>query len=627
MLVEEDDVLIFRDTTVHIEQDTMITVPDSIDYVIRQNESVKTKRFYDSLQAKFYKYEVTKGIYDLLFTGRDYTPEKELENGQNSESPYLKYEGRIIGNIYIHRLDPFGTDVDDTTVHADVWIVRTGNSFHIKTHEAVIRKGLLIEKGDIVDPFELADNERLLRNLPYLKDARIHIVPRKGGGDTVDISVTTKDIWTINAGVNLRGFIEGSVAIDDRNILGFGHELDNEVVYSPDEPQTWGYEGTYRIPNIKGTFITGEVTYANTFENEGFDLNIYRNFITPEMEYAGGVNLGNVRTVYDRRFEGDSIVFDYPVKFNYQDLWFGRSFKIREHIDVLKRSNIVVAGRVSRTRYVQRPLVEADTNRNYHHTTLALASIGYSTRKYYKARFINSFGRTEDIPVGSSVELTAGKEFGEFNNRFYSGIRLSRGSYDRDRGYFSGSLEFGGFFRSSRFEQGVLRVGGNYFSNLMHFNRYAVRQFIRAGYTAGIRRFADETVNINKENGIRGLNSDLLRGSRKLVLNMETVLFTPFNPLGFRIALFGFADLGLISMDGSVFSGDFYSGFGMGVRIRNDNLIFNTFQVRAGFYPLVPPDEPHFDFNVSGESVLRLRDFNLTRPDAIRLDNDIVTWP
>lgn len=621
VIVNENDVLIFEDSTVYIQQDTIISIPDSIDYIIRLNDSIKTQRFYDSLKVKLYKSQLTKEIYDLLFTSSASNEPEEVveETGENSESPYLPYKGKIIGDISVHRLDPFGTNVEDTSVHADVWMVKTGNRFHIKTHERVIRKSLLIEKGDPINPYQLADNERLLRELPYLRDARINIVPRVNDKDTVDVFIVTKDVWSITFDVNARGFISGSLDIEDRNILGLGHELDNRIVVSPDEAKNWGYEGTYRIPNISGTFITGEITYANVYDREGYALNIYRDFITPATKYAGGINIGNLRSIEDRRFEDDSIIFNYPLKFNYQDIWFGRSFRVRKNRQVSERSNIVLAGRVARTNYAERPIVESDSNRNYHNTTLALASIGYSTRIYYEAQFINSFGRTEDIPAGSSVELTAGKEYGEFNNRFYSGLRLAKGIYSKENGYFSGEIDFGGFFRSSRFEQGVLRLNGSYFSNLLHIKRYAIRQFIRANYTLGMRRFANETVDFNDDNGITGLDSDLLRGTRKLVVNLETVLFTPFNPVGFKIALFGFADFGMLSREKSVFTGDFYSGFGMGVRIRNDNLTFNTFQIRLGFYPIVPHNESYFSFNVSGEAVLGLKDYDIKAPDVLRL--------
>lgn len=67
-----------------------------------------------------------------------------------------------------------------------------------------------------------------------------------------------------------------------------------------------------------------------------------------------------------------------------------------------------------------------------------------------------------------------------------------------------------------------------------------------------------------------------------MVLNTETVFFTPYQPLGFRIALFGFADFGLLGRDANIFKNNFYTTFGLGVRLRNERLVFSTIQLRLG---------------------------------------------
>ena len=67
-----------------------------------------------------------------------------------------------------------------------------------------------------------------------------------------------------------------------------------------------------------------------------------------------------------------------------------------------------------------------------------------------------------------------------------------------------------------------------------------------------------------------------------MVLNTETVFFTPYQPLGFRIALFGFADFGLLGRDANIFKNNFFTTFGLGVRLRNERLVFSTIQLRLG---------------------------------------------
>jgi hypothetical protein len=55
---------------------------------------------------------------------------------------------------------------------------------------------------------------------------------------------------------------------------------------------------------------------------------------------------------------------------------------------------------------------------------------------------------------------------------------------------------------------------------------------------------------------------------------------------GFKIALITFADLALLSpAENSLYQSKLYSGFGIGIRIRNEHLIFPTFQLMLGYYP------------------------------------------
>jgi hypothetical protein len=56
---------------------------------------------------------------------------------------------------------------------------------------------------------------------------------------------------------------------------------------------------------------------------------------------------------------------------------------------------------------------------------------------------------------------------------------------------------------------------------------------------------------------------------------------------------------------------------GFGIRVRNDNLVFNTLQIRIGFYPN-PPQYSKLNFiTVSGEKLLRPENFDPGPPTVI----------
>ena len=122
-----------------------------------------------------------------------------------------------------------------------------------------------------------------------------------------------------------------------------------------------------------------------------------------------------------------------------------------------------------------------------------------------------------------------------------------------------------------------------WFSNLLSVRRSRIRQFLSLNYTQGWNRGRgnDESIRFTTSNGLQMLDEYLI-GTNRMVLNTETVFFTPYQPLGFRIALFGFADFGLIGYSSNIFRNDFVSTIGVGARLRNERLVFNTVQIQLG---------------------------------------------
>ena len=103
-------------------------------------------------------------------------------------------------------------------------------------------------------------------------------------------------------------------------------------------------------------------------------------------------------------------------------------------------------------------------------------------------------------------------------------------------------------------------------------------------YTLGWNRGtgSDESIGFTRRNGLQALDERAI-GTDRAVLDTETVFFTPWQPLGFRIAFFAFADLGLIGYSPNIFRNDFFASLGGGIRIKNERLIFSTVQIRLGF--------------------------------------------
>lgn len=281
-------------------------------------------------------------------------------------------------------------------------------------------------------------------------------------------------------------------------------------------------------------------------------------------------------------------------------------------------TRFVVALRTNSYDYVKRPEVRADTNKIYWNRKATLASIGFSSRKYERDLLVYGFGRTEDVPVGSLFSMTVGRESTEYGERGYGGIQFASGHYlPNKKGYLYGLFNYGSYYQGGKSQQGLIDAQLNYFSNLTPLGLSYYRQFINLRYTTGINRDPLETINISRNEGIRGISSDQLIGTQRLTLGLEGVLFSLKSIVGFRIAHFVFADFGMVTGDKSVFKSSVYQGYGLGVRLRNENLTLNTFQIRIGYYPNIPALSSPFRFGIEGMSQLYLRDFDISAPTIL----------
>jgi hypothetical protein len=249
-----------------------------------------------------------------------------------------------------------------------------------------------------------------------------------------------------------------------------------------------------------------------------------------------------------------------------------------------------------------------------------LVGLSVSRQVLYKANLIYSFGSTEDIPTGFRIQLTSGLEKSEFETRYYVGNELSAAEVG-PWGYLFSSARIGGFISSlNQLEQTTTNIRTTYFSNILNFRNYQIRQFVKVDYTRGLNRFygEGESIFLDDNNGIRGLTSRYMSGTTRLVLNLETVAFSPLYVFGFRFAYFAFCDIGFIgSADDYIIGNQSFSGFGLGVRIRNENLVLNTIQIRLGYYPRLPANPDVAYWLISGQQRTRFENFRAREPQIV----------
>lgn len=561
----------------------------------------------DSLRVKASKYLITKTLYDFVVVSGE--PASSGSAGGSSQNDYLRYSGKIIRKIDIQKLDVFGTEIDYSLVSNPGRLENFLNKTHTNTAEHIIRKNLLFSEGDTLSPLLLSDNERILRQLPYIEDSRIIVVSESDS--FVDILVLTKDVYSLGASAEFRSATKGSASLYEKNIFGIGHELSLKVPFDQDSAGSPGIGIYYNINNISKSFINLNLQYYNALGRTSYGFAADRQLISSSTKYAGGICVCQTSTTTDL----DTLPEPEPLKFNHQDYWLSRSILLNPE----KAARLILGVRYLNNNVFRHPDILPDSYHSLQKYKIYLASLSFSVRQFYKTNLIYGYGRTEDLSDGMLVNFTAGWESNEFKQRFYSGISLSAGKKLNSGGYFHGNAGLAAFRNKNETEQGILMFRANYFTKLLYAGTHRLRNFYNIDYTRGFGRYKDEYLLFNTENGLSGFRNDSLRAERqRLTMSIESVLFSPSKTYGFRIAWFAFGDLGYLFGSNQLFNqGKVISRIGLGVRLRNDNLVFNTLQIRFSFYPNLPRYSSVSNFNVSGEQLLNPDNFEPGRPDLL----------
>lgn len=573
--------------------------------------------FYDSLSVKASRHRVTKWLYGTMMRSpKDSTNIKKLQ----SYEYYTSFRNKIIGTISIRSLKIFGPTFEDTARTTTIWIEKAANTLHSKSNLYVIQKNLWIKEGQLVDPDLMMDNERLLRSLPFLKDVRIIITPRLLNTNVVDVLVLTQDVFSIGFTGEIGNIKKGEVGFYDKNILGVGHEWGTTIVGHTDETPHIGFETYYSVNNILGKFINFSTAYSNTYLKESFYISLERDFLRPQSVSAGGLTaLRSFRV--DKIYSNQQVTSDSTLNYIYLDGWYGR--KLAWGINPKdRRFQMTLAGRIRYTHFYKRPSPDINNKQYFANSTFYLGSLSFSHRSYVRDYLVYSYGITEDIPKGYLCELVFGFDHNEFNDRWYSHVFLSSGNLFKDKPYYLyTSLGAGSFFTRSQSEQGIVDIKLDFISQLFNVWNVKARQFIKLNYTLGINRYTIENLLLRTDYGIRGFASQIGKGQQRLSLNIENVIFQKRAILNFQSALFSFIDVGLVGPSNqSIFEQKYYAGLGVGLRIRNENLVFKTIQFRLAFYPNHPSDVNSIGFIIDGVSKTRFYNFQPRGPEPLRFE-------
>ena len=507
---------------------------------------------------------------------------------------YTAHIGKTIEVVIVHQVERFDPYWDADQGSGQQFLNTVTKPFHSYTKDRLIREYLLFEQGQALDPFLLADSERMLRELDFINDVRIILVPLTGDTESVAVVVETRDKWPFGITGNIKDVDRYDVNLYFSNLGGYGVRLDNKVIYRGDMEPNLGYQGRLFKRNVRGTFFDLRLHYEDSWQQLSRQAEIQRVLIYPGIKWVGG----GAWEYTDIRDNGG-----VPRKFELGDYWAGHAIPLSKTRATKEtaRPMLIPAVRFRKINFKERPHATPDTNASYLNTRDYLAGLTYQRLKHYMTNYLFKMGETEDVPSGFTIKLSGGYQDREFYDRtstFFQTAYLSI----RNRGdIFMGLVDLGGYFHDFLIEDGSLNVGGFYITRLMGGDRFRYRFYSVLTYTLAFNRDGDGALMLGNRTGLRGLEDNLVKGNQRMILKMESRVFTPWSMMGFRFMVFGYADVGTVGgEDDPIAQQKIYSSIGLGFRINNQDLVLPSTQLRFGFVNSVEESGFVMSFKIGG---------------------------
>lgn len=558
---------------------------------------------------------------------------KSLVTGSQDEEPvkiansYFRFSGHIIRNIEIF---PLGLDqrIDDTgAVERKSFFGRIGNSLHVTTAESVIRKNLFFREGDKLLPLLVSDNERFLRDQAFLRDALI--VVQDAPGDSVDIVVLTRDVFSIGGSINISGLAKARAELRDENIGGSGNQIALSGLYDKDRRPPTGVGGELILRNIGGTFLdwsSGFTSFGKTISSNQYELSSYYSRLEKPLLNRYTQWTGSIEISYNKTYNAYSVDSVYRSNYQYMysnlDFWGGYNigYRNKKGMDSEKRLRHFVAGRTFYT-YFDKVPVKYDTSYNSGFANINGLLFSYTLYKqnFYRTSFIYGFGRNEDVPIGLSASLIAGWTNKQDQRRPYYGIEFEGTRFSKKGIFSSYKFRAGGYSTKGRIQDIDLLASVDHFSRLTRLSpTWLNRNFISFSYTRQLNPLLNEPLFLRSSFGLPYFSNGNTMADQRVTLRGESVFYNLRRLLGFRFAPFIFGDLCVVKPTNQISSyNNGYSAVGAGIRTRNESLVFGTIELRGYYIPRIIDGMKNWRVDITTKLRFRFNSNFIKKPDFI----------
>jgi hypothetical protein len=549
----------------------------------------------------------------------------------NNIATLTSYAGKRINSITIEQHN-FLSSIDSKESNLKDIFSKIGNKLQSNSKKRAIRENIFFKEWDLFDPSIIAYNEKWLRDLSYIQDAKILAMITPYDTNQVDVIVVTKDLFSYGGELLINNKDAYAAKLNNINFLGTGNSIQVIQNFENQRSPKSGLGYDFGLSNILGTFISinaGVNQFGNNISNNVLSarknyISVQRPILHPNSKWLGGLEY--LETENENVFPGKwDTIFDQQLNYNlkHKDIWIGYQLTKQSKRIKLNEYKQFIQYRHLENNFRARPidyLLQLD--RNYQNLKANFLSFTLVRQSVYRTRYLYGLGRYEDLPIGQSLTWTTGYSQIEKDRSAYLGFKFEQYKLSKKENYNHVIANIATSYINKSLQDIRFLSSLEQFSKLKYLNNgLGYRQILNLSFTQTLKNKYNEALRINSIYGIPQLNREQIKGGTRVSGNWETVLYNNRPIWGFKSAPFVFGNLTYIRTVGDpILKGDIYSSVGSGIRVRNENLVFGTIELKGFYFPRTNQQLSPWNFSLTTNLRYKYNSNIVEKPNYVEIN-------
>ena len=413
---------------------------------------------------------------------------------------------------------------EDGGMTPDFWAYRFANRLHFQTRESVIRQELLFDEGEPVDDEALAQTERNLRALPFLRRAVVEVIPVDE--DRVRVRVTASDSWTTIPEARIAKVGNEwvwAVGAAERNLFGYGKQLRLLHNSGLDRDETFVL---YQDPRLLGSRVSTGVFLSDASDGHRINLAAGRPFFELDTLWSFQAQFEDFERLDPLYADGERV----------EELHHLGRHALFEAARAVRRARSSALRVHLGYRYSYDDVADGADLRQFGILQFGVSSVGHN---FLKLTHLNRFERPEDVNLGSQASAFFGVSTpalgGEDGTSYFILLASQRGFGLSPDGFLLASVSWQARHRNDNLENSIARARVNLVQKLGRKKVILAKADLRYG------SYLDPEVQIRlgAESGLRGYPVRQFNGDRSVLFSVEGRWFIADDVA--RLASFGVA--------------------------------------------------------------------------------------